>query len=188
MRQANDRPVRQRIAVRSSSRRRLDERLFVQFPSLVSVLGRGVWRFSPRTQIRQALLRHGTRVAFEAINRRDYESGFLTYSEDGETFYPAEFVQVGLVGARTSGRMSRVDTQRRWDADWGEFRNEPDELIDLGDRVLILGRMVGRGVSSGAAFSREVAYLLTVSNGLTTREQIFLSRSEALEAAGLSPA
>ena len=185
MSQENDGPVRHRIAVESSSRRRLDERLFVRFPSLVSLVGQGVWRLSPRTQLRQTMLRRGTRLAFEAINRRDYESGFLAYSEDGETFYPAEFVQVGLVKTRTSGRMSRVDTQRRWDADWGEFRNEPDELIDLGDRVLILGRLLGRGVSSGASFAREVGYLLTVSNGFAIREQVFLSHSEALEAAGL---
>jgi ketosteroid isomerase-like protein len=132
------------------------------------------------------VISRGARLAFEAINRRDYEAGFLTYSEDGETIYPAEFVQVGLVETTTRGRTTRVDVQRRWDADWGDFRNEPDEVTDLGDRVLVLARMVGSGASSGASFDREVAYLLTVSNGLAIREQVFLSHGEALEAAGLA--
>ena len=58
-------------------------------------------------------------------------------------------------------------------------------MIDLGDRVLCLGRMKGTGASSGAAFDTEVAYLFTVSAGRIVREQDFRSHEEALEAAGL---
>ena len=186
MSEENAEAVRQRVAVRPSSRRSLEQRVLVRFPGLLPRVGRRVWRRPPRSRIRQAAIRRGARLAFEAINRRDYEAGFLPYSEDGETIYPAEFVQVGLGEATTRGRPARVDTQRRWDADWGEFRNELDEVIDLGDRALIVARMVGSGASSGASFDREVAYLLTVSDGLAIREQVFLSHREALEAAGLS--
>jgi hypothetical protein len=28
---------------------------------------------------------------------------------------------------------------------WGEFRMEPDEFVDAGDRVVVIGRWVGKG-------------------------------------------
>ncbi len=186
MSQENLEIVRQPIAVRADSRRRLEERLFMRFPGLLSLAGRAVWRLSPRSRIRQAIIRRGVLLGFEAANRRDYAAAFVLYSEDGETINPAELVQVGLVEAKTRGRIARLDFQRRWDAEWGEFRNEPEEVIDLGDRTLILGRLCGSGMSSGVPFDREVGYLATVSAGLAIREHVFFNHSEALEAAGLS--
>jgi hypothetical protein len=45
--------------------------------------------------------------------------------------------------------------------------------------------MIGTGAGSGAAFNTEWADLLTLSHGQVVREQIYLNRGEALEAAGL---
>ncbi len=59
-----------------------------------------------------------------------------------------------------------------------------EELLDLHDRVLLLG-MVGSGPNSGAAFDRQWPDLLTVSRGRVVREQVSFNRSEALAAAGL---
>ncbi len=185
MAQENVEIVRQPIAVRAHSRRSVDQRLWLRFPGLLALVAEVVGRLSPRSRLRQATLKRGTRLSFEANNRRDYAASFLSYRQDGESIYPPDFASVG-VGTRLRGRMDRIDFQRRWDADWGEFRNEPEELIDLGDRVVVLGRFVGSGASSGASFDREIAYLFTQRGGLIAREQVFLSHSEALEAAGLS--
>ena len=35
-----------------------------------------------------------------------------------------------------------------WDA-WAEYRVETAELIDLGDRIVVLGQQFGRGRESG---------------------------------------
>jgi hypothetical protein len=59
-------------------------------------------------------------------------------------------------------------------------------LIDLGDRLLILGRVKGSGLRSGAPFDDQWANLLTISAGRVIREQPFFSHHEALDAAGLS--
>jgi ketosteroid isomerase-like protein len=91
------------------------------------------------------------------------------------------------LGAATSlrGREERILVKRRWRSDWGEFRYEPDELLDLGDRVLVLGRMIGTGPGSGATLDTEWAALITLSQGQIVREQVYFNRGEALEAAGL---
>ena len=186
MSEENVEVVRQPITVRANSRRSLDQRLFLRFPGLFALVVRALWRLSPSSRLRRAGVSRTARLSFEAVNRRDYAVAFLVYREDAETIYPPGFAALGVGGTSTQGRVARIDVQRRWDADWGDFRNELDEVIDLGDRLLALGRMVATGMSSGAAVDREVAYLGTFRAGLAIREQIFLDHSEALKTAGLS--
>lgn len=68
----------------------------------------------------------------------------------------------------------------------GEFHQEPQEVIDLGDRLLMIGHMHGLGANRGAAFHSEVAYLVTYSGGRIAREEPFRSHEEAFEAAGIA--
>ena len=84
------------------------------------------------------------------------------------------------------GRDGRSEFQRGWTAEWGEMRFEPEEMLDLGDRVLFVGRVKGGGLSSGAGFESDWAVLLTIPAGRVIREQPFFDRREGLEAAGLS--
>jgi ketosteroid isomerase-like protein len=178
--------VRQPISVRARTRRRLDEYLGVRFPRALNLIARAVWRLSPRSRLRRALLRRAIELALEATNRGDYEAAFGgLYDADCEIITPAQLVTVG-VESRTHGREARRHLQTEWRADWGEFRFEPDELIDLGDRLLLVGRVKGSGLTSGAAFDNEWANLLIVSAGRVIREQPFFSHEEALEAVGLS--
>jgi ketosteroid isomerase-like protein len=64
-------------------------------------------------------------------------------------------------------------------------RFEPEEYIDLGDRVLVLCRAVviphGGTVEMNAPF----AHLVTMRDGLATKLQMFSDRAQAMEAAGL---
>ena len=68
----------------------------------------------------------------------------------------------------------------------GDFQQEAKEVIDLGDRLLLLGWMRGTGVGSGAEFESELAYLIQIERHRLHRERFFRSHAEALEAAGLS--
>jgi hypothetical protein len=58
-------------------------------------------------------------------------------------------------------------------------------MLDLGDRLLFVGRIKGSGLSSGAGFETAWANLLTLSAGRVIREEPFFDHREALEAAGL---
>jgi ketosteroid isomerase-like protein len=186
MSEENVEVVRQPIAVRAHSRRRLEERLALRFPSVLALLARAVLRLPQRSRLRQALIRRADQQGFEANNRGDYEACFGLYHPDVELIVPPQFVALGL-DPQYRGREERVRFQRRWNAEWGEVRFEPEELIDFGDgRLLTVGRITGSGLSSGAAFDNDYAVLHTVSAGRVIREQVFLDHGEALEATGLS--
>jgi ketosteroid isomerase-like protein len=69
---------------------------------------------------------------------------------------------------------------------WGEFRVEPDEFVDAGDRVVAIGRLVGKGRGSGVEVNQPIADVFTLHGGRVTRCEIgYSDRGNAFEAAGL---
>jgi ketosteroid isomerase-like protein len=67
----------------------------------------------------------------------------------------------------------------------GEIRNEIFEMRDLGDRVLVLGRVIEK-VDERTRVDAELAWLFQVYEGLVTRGEGFVSRAEAFKAAGVT--
>ncbi len=77
--------------------------------------------------------------------------------------------------------------QQEWQGDWAEIRHEPVELIDLGDRFVLLMEATARGEASGAAVTQSMAVLSTINRqGKVIREQRYFEHADALAAAGLS--
>jgi ketosteroid isomerase-like protein len=125
-------------------------------------------------------------LGVEALNRRDYEACFaLLYHPDAELTVFREFVALGFEPVYR-GLDARIGFHERWNAEWGDFRFEPEELIDLGDRVVVGGYMRGSGLSSGAAVDTYWAAVFMLSGGRVRHELAFLDRGEALRAAGLA--
>ncbi len=175
--------VREPISVRGRSRRSPEERL-LRSPAALAFLARLTWRLPPRSRLRKALLRRATTLGLDAANRQDYEAVFAFYHADCESVFPRQMATLGDSGVR--GRKERILFEKRWRGEWGEFRYVPDELVDLGDQILILGRLEGSGAGSGALVDSEWAVLYTILRGQAIRENVFFDRREALEAAGLS--
>jgi ketosteroid isomerase-like protein len=69
---------------------------------------------------------------------------------------------------------------------FAEVRLENREYRDLGDSVLVLYWLQVRGHDSGVVLDQPGAALYEFRSGKITRGRSFLSRSEALESAGLS--
>ena len=67
-----------------------------------------------------------------------------------------------------------------------EFRAVGDDYRDLGDRVLWLGRVEGRGRDSGVPVDALSGTLAHFHDGRSFRTRGFLDHGEALRAAGLS--
>jgi ketosteroid isomerase-like protein len=69
---------------------------------------------------------------------------------------------------------------------WAEFRMEPDEFVDAGDRVVAVGRWVAKGSGGGVEVNQPIADVFTLHGGRVVRCEIgYSDRADALEAAGL---
>ena len=66
------------------------------------------------------------------------------------------------------------------------YRLEPEEMIDLGDRVLVFTRAIARVEPDSPEIVNAGATVFGVRDGRVTNVDSFLDREEALEAAGLS--
>ena len=80
--------VRQQVAVATRPRRRLEERVALRFPRVMAFLDRLLWRLSPRSRLRQAVLRRLVQVGLEALNRGDFEAAFARSDPKIENSYP----------------------------------------------------------------------------------------------------
>lgn len=60
-----------------------------------------------------------------------------------------------------------------------------DEMLDAGDRVVVLATLHGRGRGSGADIERRQGYIWTIRDGKATRFEWFTTPDDALRAAGL---
>jgi ketosteroid isomerase-like protein len=125
------------------------------------------------------------RRLFEAFSRRDLE-GMLALSSPDLEFFP----QV------TASRVNRTEPyighegMRRYFEDvarvWRELEIIPHDFRDLGDQVLVTGRVYARG-KGGYIADSPAQWLWRVEGGWVIWGRVFTSRSEAFEAAGLEP-
>jgi ketosteroid isomerase-like protein len=162
----------------------LDERLFVRFPALVRGLSAAAWARLPRhSRLRRLLIVRLVRRYYAAANRRDFDL-LVTGYDPAVEYQPAELfpdpdpTYDGHEGIREVWRVL-LDA-------FEDVRLDPEELLDLGDRVLVTTRLSGHGTGSGVAISQPLFQVFTLRQGLPFRQHDYLDRAEALEAAGLS--
>jgi hypothetical protein len=62
---------------------------------------------------------------------------------------------------------------------------EPEELLDLGERLISVTRISGHGSGSGVPVNQFLFQVFTFRRGLVAKQEDFGSREEALEAVGL---
>jgi ketosteroid isomerase-like protein len=63
---------------------------------------------------------------------------------------------------------------------------EPEEFLDVGERVVVVLSMRAKGLSSGVALERRDAMVFQLRDGKTMRLVYYNSRKQALEAVGLT--
>jgi ketosteroid isomerase-like protein len=77
---------------------------------------------------------------------------------------------------------------RQWLAAWDGYHAEAAEFRELdAERVLVLGRMSGRGKASGVKVETEFANVLHVRNDSVSRLRLYSSRERAIADLGLPP-
>jgi ketosteroid isomerase-like protein len=107
---------------------------------------------------------------FAAMTTPDFEWTTSMMAVEGEVFWGREGIETYFE------RMREV---------WDDFRGFADEHRDLGDRVLWIGRLEGRGLGSGVSVGTPLDILFDVRDGKVSRMHSYLDHGEALRAAGL---
>ncbi len=123
------------------------------------------------------------RRAFSAyINQGGVDAAVDYYAEDCviEDFpeMPESATYVGREGLR--------ERDQHFGDMWEDWVVEPVEFIDGGDVVVAVIAMTGHGRGSGAPLDALAVFVMEIRDGKVVRDRAFTSKSEALEAVGLS--
>ncbi len=124
-----------------------------------------------------ALLREAT----DAFNRRDGAAFDALLARDAE-IVP---VRAALEGTVYQGDDAGSQYCAAVDETWDSLNWEIEEVRDVGDAALALGRIRGKGRESGVAIDTSAAWVAHFRGGLIARFRTYTDRSEALEAARL---
>jgi ketosteroid isomerase-like protein len=122
------------------------------------------------------------RDQFAATNERDFPRAMSHYAED----------VVLVVGAFLKpGTFKGRQAVGEWFADWfrafeADYHFDIDEAQDLGDAVFLFATCFGHGRTSGVEVHGQTGFLYRLRGGKIVRVELYSSRAEALEAAGLS--
>lgn len=121
------------------------------------------------------------RTAYEAIARRDRETLDAILRERLAPDFEFEAALTGATYRGLDGFWELLDDIE----DTVGYRPEVQEALDLGEQVLVVLRMSGRGSRSGVSVAQQGAVLVTFDRGTLVSGKSFASKAEALEAAGL---
>ena len=116
------------------------------------------------------------RDMLEDYLRRDYEAALSAFAHDVEVVTSLERFH-GLAGV--------VKEAKRWEEMWTDYRFEVDNLVDAGDKVVLLYHQGGKAKESGIALEERAAWVYTLREGKITRVEMFQDRQTALRAAGV---
>jgi ketosteroid isomerase-like protein len=124
------------------------------------------------------------RAALQQFNREGIDAVARNIHPDFETTTPSSL-------AVEPDTYRGPEGIRRWMDAWGdtmdEIRFEVDELVDAGDRVVAITRLVARSRTTELEFQQGVAMVWTLRDGLAVGMDPYGTRDEALLAVGLEP-
>ena len=124
------------------------------------------------------------RRMFEAFSQRDIEAMLELVAQEFEFLPP---VTASMVKRSEPYRGHEGLRQYFEDASsvWLQLDIIPHEFRDLGDRVLVFGRVYARG-EGGYISDSPAAWLWRIEGELIAWGRVYTSRAEALQAAGLA--
>jgi|SRR5215211_1869273 len=118
---------------------------------------------------------------FAAANERDFPRAMSHYAED------VVLVANAFLGRGTFNGSHAVG---QWFANWlaafePDYHFDIEETRDLGDVVFLFATCYGHGRASGVEVHGQTGFLYRLRDGKIVRIELYPSRAEALEAAGL---
>jgi uncharacterized protein len=123
------------------------------------------------------------RRSYEAFGRGDLDEALAMMDEAIEWHQAQGLPHGGLYRGLAAVRAAVFDPlDEEW---WEDFRADPDEVIGLGDDVVVLGRYTARAKATGAPLDVPFAHVWRFRNGRAVRFHQFTDTRgwvEALEA------
>jgi ketosteroid isomerase-like protein len=172
---------------RLRTRRSLDERFFVRWPASWAAFGRLGLLLPPRSRLRRTLLRRSALSSLSAFARSDLDLHVARYALDYEVAVPPEFASVGLHSSYHGHAGLRELIAAIRDS-YEEANITPKEIVDAGNRLVVLGNIHIRGRRSGVELDSPFGQAVWIERGLIVRERWFLDRDAALSAANIPTA
>jgi ketosteroid isomerase-like protein len=183
---ASDRIVRKPVRVRERSSRTFDQRLSLRFPWLAATNARLISKLPPRSRLRRAVLSRSAQLSVEAFNRRDLDAVVIGWHPDFEYHPDRAWVEAGLVEPCYRGLEAYRKYVTTVDEVWGgENYLRQVEVIDLGDRGVVLANGTMRAQASGVPLTEAFALVATLKDGRMIYGQEYYDQAEALKAVGL---
>jgi ketosteroid isomerase-like protein len=121
------------------------------------------------------------RRIYDALLRDELDAALECMDEEIEYVNPDYAVEPGRRYGH-AGIRANVENMR---ASFEYWRFEPEEFVDAGDQVAVVGTFRARGLDSGLEIERRQSRLWTIHDGTVVRYQWFDGPDEALDAAGL---
>ena len=122
------------------------------------------------------------REGFAAFNRGDFEAATAMFHPEIEWIA----YMSALEGKSHRGREAIARSWSELEESFGgSLRGEVREVIDGGEKVIVVLEAHGTGAASGAEITQSWAMLATMREGLIVRVESFADRDAALEAAGV---
>ena len=123
------------------------------------------------------------RRSLDAFNRGDVDEALDMYDPQAEV--------KTLMSGSAHGRQELRAVILEREKEMGAVQYLPEDFIDAGDTIIGVVRATGRGRLSGISdtdfpVAPQLAVVWTFKNGLVIRQEMFSSKAEAVEAAGLS--
>jgi len=123
------------------------------------------------------------KLGIDAYNRRDIDRLYELAIADFE-WVPA--IVARFEGESARGRDGMEAYFREVEETWAGYRLVADEIRDLGDQVLVIGRIEVRGRASGLLTETPWGCVFHFREGKLARAQAYLDHGDALQAAGLA--
>ncbi len=122
------------------------------------------------------------RRGYEAFGRGDVESALAMLHPEVEVAVHTERpdIERGIYRGREGFLANIAELTDVFE----EFRLEPRDMVQAGERVLVVTRVTGRGKGSGVEIDASIFHVWTISEGRATRLEIYGDRESAQQALG----
>jgi ketosteroid isomerase-like protein len=116
----------------------------------------------------------------------DYEYYGVGDRAEAEAIFDPQVVLNPIDEGPSSGFVAMRSDMERWASAFNELTVTVEEIIDAGDRVVVVTHHEGRGRESGVEVDTRFYEVYSLRDGKVSRVDEYIDRAEALEAAGLS--